>query len=139
MAERDMSEVPESGPDEPIEPGPGDMPEPEAPREEQQHPGPDPYPHHGVPPQYAYHGQHQHQQAPPGYQQAPAGYQQPYQQQPMPAERRGGRGGVVAGLILIGLGVLFLIDEFTGIDIGRLWPLILIIIGISIMLGGRRR
>jgi uncharacterized membrane protein len=56
--------------------------------------------------------------------------------------QKGGRGarsgGIMGGVILIVLGGIFLVSEFVpGIDIGRLWPLILVAIGIGIIL--RRR
>lgn len=48
------------------------------------------------------------------------------------------RGGVLGGVILILVGLIFLANQFIpGIDIGRLWPLILIAIGIGIIF--RRR
>jgi hypothetical protein len=54
------------------------------------------------------------------------------------AGRDARRGGVMGGVILILLGGIFLVGEFLpGIDIGRLWPLILVAIGIGIIL--RRR
>lgn len=56
--------------------------------------------------------------------------------------RRGARevrnGGIVGGVVLIVLGAIFLASEFVpGIDIGKLWPLILVAIGVGIIL--RRR
>lgn len=52
--------------------------------------------------------------------------------------REARRGGIMGGVILILLGGIFLVSEFVpGIDIGRLWPLILVAIGIGIIL--RRR
>jgi phage shock protein C len=54
-----------------------------------------------------------------------------------PHRRRGG-GGLVGGIILIVLGLIFLAQQFIpGVDIGRLWPVILIIIGIGVIF--RRR
>ena len=43
------------------------------------------------------------------------------------------RGGVVAGWILVVLGVLFLLNNFYILDFERFWPLILIAIGILIL------
>ncbi len=46
---------------------------------------------------------------------------------------------IVIGVILVTLGVLFLIARyFPEIDFGDLWPYILIIVGIVIMIRGRR-
>ena len=43
---------------------------------------------------------------------------------------------VIGGLILLGLGALFLINNFLPrFNFGRLWPLILIIIGLAILAG----
>lgn len=50
--------------------------------------------------------------------------------------------GIIIGLSLIVIGLLFLLDNFGYIEahraIGDLWPLILVIIGISFLLRGRR-
>ena len=46
----------------------------------------------------------------------------------------------VAGLILICLGLLFLARNFFGwFDLGKLWPLILVVIGLAVMAGSFRR
>lgn len=46
------------------------------------------------------------------------------------------RSRVIGGLILLGLGALFLINNFLPrFSFGRLWPLILIIIGLAILAG----
>ena len=42
------------------------------------------------------------------------------------------RGSVIAGLILIALAVVFLL----GIDFGKLWPVILILLGLGALFGG---
>lgn len=43
--------------------------------------------------------------------------------------------GLIAGLILITLGVLFLVDRlFPNIDFGDLWPIILIVLGVTILI-----
>jgi phage shock protein C len=48
------------------------------------------------------------------------------------------RGGLTGGIILIVLGLLFLAQQFVpGLDLFRLWPLVLIAIGLSIIF--RRR
>lgn len=44
-----------------------------------------------------------------------------------------GRGGVVAGWILMILGVLFLLNNFYILDFEKFWPLVLIAIGIIIL------
>ncbi len=65
----------------------------------------------------------------------PAGAQTPPPWEPR-RHRRGG--GLVGGIVLIVLGLIFLAQQFyPGIDIGRLWPVILIIIGIGVIF--RRR
>ena len=49
-------------------------------------------------------------------------------------EKRKNDGNLIAGLILITLGVIFLIDRFVPrVDFGDLWPLLLIIAGIFIL------
>ena len=40
--------------------------------------------------------------------------------------------GIVPATVLITLGVLFLIDEFTYIGFGRTWPIFLIALGVAI-------
>jgi phage shock protein PspC (stress-responsive transcriptional regulator) len=46
----------------------------------------------------------------------------------------------IGGLILIILGLLFLLDTwFPYFSIGRMWPLILIFVGLAILLGGARK
>lgn len=72
-------------------------------------------------------------------QQSPPQWQPPAPPSPEWERRRGyNRGGVGAGIILILLGVLFLAAEFVpGLDLSKLWPLILVAIGIGIIL--RRR
>lgn len=54
---------------------------------------------------------------------------------PQGRERHGGRGGITAGIVLIVIGGLFLANNFLpGFDLWRLWPVILIAIGVSIMI-----
>lgn len=49
-------------------------------------------------------------------------------------EKRNYQGNLTGGLILITLGILFLIDRFVpNIDFGDLWPVILIVVGITIL------
>lgn len=49
--------------------------------------------------------------------------------------------GVVGGILLITIGTLFLIDRYFDVDFGKLWPVILIAIGLGLLIrsGGRRR
>jgi len=50
------------------------------------------------------------------------------------------RGGLTGGLILIAIGAVFLVSQFVpGLDIGKLWPLILVAIGVSMILRSGRR
>jgi hypothetical protein len=51
-------------------------------------------------------------------------------------------GSLTGGLILVGIGTLFLLKKlgiFPGLDIGDLWPLILIIVGLALIVGYFRR
>ena len=51
--------------------------------------------------------------------------------------RNRNNGNLVGGLVLITLGMIFLADRFIkNIDFGDLWPVLLIIIGIAILVGG---
>ncbi len=50
------------------------------------------------------------------------------------------RGSLIGGIILLTLGTLFLIDEFIPHwDFGRLWPVILIVIGFALIAGAVNR
>ncbi len=50
------------------------------------------------------------------------------------------RGGIVGGVILVLLGLAFLAQEFIpNLDIGRFWPLILVVIGGALLLSSVRR
>jgi hypothetical protein len=46
---------------------------------------------------------------------------------------------ITGPVILITVGVLFLIDKFSGFSFSQTWPVLLIVIGILKLLGGRRR
>lgn len=48
-------------------------------------------------------------------------------------------GGLVGGVVLIVIGALLLANQVLGIDIDRLWPLVLIAIGLAIVFGRSRR
>ena len=51
-------------------------------------------------------------------------------------ERRGG--GIVFGIILVLLGLALLLSQVVpGLDLWRLWPLIIVAIGIRVMIRGR--
>ncbi|MDO8915769.1 MAG: PspC domain-containing protein [Coriobacteriia bacterium] len=57
---------------------------------------------------------------------------------PAPSAPR--RGGLTGGIILIAIGAIFLASQFVpGLDIGKLWPLILVAIGVSMILKSGRR
>lgn len=56
------------------------------------------------------------------------------------ADKPKGRRGQVAGLILISLGVLFLLDNFIpAFDMDELWPLLLIAVGAALLWRPGRR
>jgi len=58
---------------------------------------------------------------------------------PPPARKEKGDSSIVAGVMLIVLGVLFLVDRyFPEIDFKDLWPFLLIAVGIMIIWRGRR-
>ena len=53
---------------------------------------------------------------------------------------RNDRGGIVFGLILVVLGAWFLLKEyFPQLDLDRLWPLLLIGLGLVVLAGAIRR
>jgi hypothetical protein len=45
---------------------------------------------------------------------------------------------ITGPVILITVGVLFTVEKFTGVTFGQTWPVLLIVIGILKLLGGRR-
>jgi len=48
--------------------------------------------------------------------------------------------GLVGGVILVCLGVLFLVNNFLPwFSLAKLWPLILVILGLAVLTGGLRR
>jgi uncharacterized membrane protein HdeD (DUF308 family) len=58
---------------------------------------------------------------------------------PPPNRKEKGDSSVVAGVMLIILGVLFLVDRyFPQIDFKDLWPFLLIAVGVLIIWRGRR-
>jgi len=48
--------------------------------------------------------------------------------------RRNRNGGMWGGVMLITIGALFLVSNFTHIDFGDLWPVIIIAVGVMIIL-----
>jgi phage shock protein C len=68
--------------------------------------------------------------APPAYPQQPGGsWQRP---------RRPRRGGVWFGIILVVIGALLLAAEFApGLDLWRLWPLVIVLVGIRLLFRSR--
>ena len=47
------------------------------------------------------------------------------------------RRGLIGGLVLITLGLLFLVDEFIPcLDFGDLWPFLLVVIGVGLLING---
>ena len=49
------------------------------------------------------------------------------------------KGGSFVGFIMIGVGLIFLLDNFLpGFSIGRMWPLILIVVGSAILYQERK-
>jgi len=82
----------------------------------------------------------QGQQAPPsaatpGWQ---PGWQPAYRRHDHSRDER--RGAVIGGVILILLGLAFLAQEFVpDLDLGRLWPVILVVIGGALVVSSFRR
>lgn len=56
-----------------------------------------------------------------------------------PFERRRHFGGVLVGLFLIVIGLLFLFQQFVPFVTQIFWPLVLIVVGAAIILGGIKR
>jgi phage shock protein C len=73
--------------------------------------------------------------------QAPAAPASPPTAPPAPAPAgRPARGGLTGGIVLIVIGAIFLVSQFVpGLDIGKLWPLILVGIGVTMIVRGGRR
>jgi hypothetical protein len=46
---------------------------------------------------------------------------------------------ITGPIILITVGVLFTLERFTPFGFGKTWPVLLIVVGILKLLGGRRR
>lgn len=43
--------------------------------------------------------------------------------------RRKNSNNMIAGIILIAIGLLFLLEKFVGISFGDMWPIIIIVVG----------
>lgn len=68
---------------------------------------------------------------------SPPGWQPGWQGRHHHDERRG---AVIGGLVLVLLGLAFLAQEFVpDLDIGRFWPVILIVIGAALLVSSVRR
>ncbi len=53
---------------------------------------------------------------------------------------RAGHGQVQAGLIVLGVGVIFLLSNLGFIpDVGDMWPLFPIVVGLALIVGGLMR
>ena len=52
-----------------------------------------------------------------------------------PKRPKSPHGKMVSGIILLGIGVLFLLNNFDVIFIDESWPFILIIVGIALLVG----
>jgi hypothetical protein len=51
-------------------------------------------------------------------------------------EKEDRHGMVMGGIIVLGIGVLFLLSNLDIIpDIGKMWPLILVVVGIALLIG----
>lgn len=48
-------------------------------------------------------------------------------------------GGVVGGIFLVTIGTLFLINRYVDVDFGKLWPIILIALGLGLLIRSGRR
>lgn len=54
--------------------------------------------------------------------------------------RRGsGNGGLIFGLILIGIGAYFLVRQYVSINMDRLWPIGLVLLGVLLLVVAMRR
>ena len=51
-------------------------------------------------------------------------------------EKEGRHGMVIGGIIVLGIGVVFLLGNLRIIpDVGEMWPLILVVVGIALLVG----
>jgi phage shock protein PspC (stress-responsive transcriptional regulator) len=58
---------------------------------------------------------------------------------PPASSRRAGNAGIVAGVILIGLGVWFLVDQFIDVNWDLLWPVAIMVVGGALIAGALMR
>ena len=58
---------------------------------------------------------------------------------PPTAPPRAGNAGIVAGVILIGLGVWFLVDQFVDVNWDLLWPVAIMVVGGALIAGALMR
>ena len=47
--------------------------------------------------------------------------------------------GIVAGFVLVGLGIWFLIDQYVDVDWQLVWPVVVIAIGAALVVAAMRR
>lgn len=52
-----------------------------------------------------------------------------------PRKQRSPHGKMVTGIILLGIGVLFLLNNFDILFIDESWPLILVVVGVALLVG----
>ncbi|MHB8840739.1 MAG: LiaI-LiaF-like domain-containing protein, partial [Candidatus Aquicultor sp.] len=49
--------------------------------------------------------------------------------------RSGARGGIIVGIVLVTLGIIFLLNNlFPGMEFNRLWPVIIIVLGLAVLI-----
>ncbi|GAA4453997.1 PspC domain-containing protein [Nibrella saemangeumensis] len=56
-----------------------------------------------------------------------------------PQNNANSSGSIIGGIVLVLLGVFFLLDQWFDVDFGKLWPLILIAVGVWIIFKDRIR
>ncbi len=59
--------------------------------------------------------------------------------EPAPGRVSSGNAGIVGGVILIGLGVWFLVDQYVDINWQLLWPVAVIVVGVVLIAGALMR
>jgi hypothetical protein len=58
----------------------------------------------------------------------------------MPEEKDDRHGKLIGGIILIGIGLVFLLSNWGIIpDFSESWPIVLVVIGFALILGARRK
>lgn len=58
---------------------------------------------------------------------------------PYPHNNANSSGSIIGGIVLIMIGVFFLLDQWFDVDFGKLWPLILIAVGVWVIYKDRIR